>query len=170
MLCRKNGGAEVWHALFVGGGEALGRRFTESEFAGFLANRFGSSRDPIGPLLRTYSDPAALGKVAAISQENGFMELRKVPAQPAMYDTVAALFFIAWDAEFPSNAQVALRELEGASSLMATTGWSLHEQSQFLSELERRDWAKVDRQTGDPIVTRLISTIEILKVMYDRLP
>lgn len=170
MLCRRNGGAEVWHALFVNGGSALGSKFAESEFEDFLVNRFGSSRDPIGPLLRAYSDFAALGKVAAISREGGFIELRKLPAQPAMYDMLAALFFIAWDADFPESAQVALKELEGVSSLMASSRWGVQDQSQFLTEMETRGWAKIDRQTGDPILTRLISTNEILKVMYDRLP
>lgn len=170
MLCRKNGGAEVWHSVFVNGAEALGSRFSEQKFDEFLANRFGSSRDPIGPLIRTYSDPAGLGRAAAISQKNSFIELRKVPTQPAMYDTVGALFFMIWDTELPENKQIALKELEGASGLMAATGWNPQEQAQFLTEMEMLGWVKVDRQTGDPILTRLIPTNKILKVMYDRLP
>lgn len=170
MLCRKNGGAEVWHAVFVGAVDALGKRFSETQFDEFLANRFGSSRDPIGPLIRTYMDPTGLGKAAAIFQQDSSIEVRKVPVQPAMYDMVAALLFMAWDTEFPTNKQVALKELEGASCLMAATGWNSHEQAQFLAEMEQVGWVKVDRQTGDPILTRLINTHGILDVMYDRLP
>lgn len=169
MLCRRNGGAEAWYAVFVEAAAVFGRDFTEQQFEDFLSNRYGSSRDAVGPLLRCYADSAALGKAAAVVHEEGVVRLRKVPTQPALYDTVAATLFLIWDASMPADTQVALKDLEAASGLITATGWGLEEQSQFLAVLESAGWMRVDRQTGAPILTRLVATDQVLRVMYDRL-
>jgi hypothetical protein len=169
MLCRRNGGAEAWYAVFVDAAAVFGRSFLEQQFEDFLNNRFGLSRDAVGPLLRIYADPAALAKAAAIAQEDDQMLLRKVPVQPALYDTVSAILFLTWDAAMPADTQVALRGLEDSSGLVTATGWGLEEQTQFLIALESAGFVRVDRQTGAPILTRLVSTDHVLQVMYDRL-
>ncbi|QFU01026.1 hypothetical protein FIU83_05195 [Halomonas sp. THAF5a] len=169
LLCRRNGGAEAWYAVFVDAAFVLGRRFREDQFVDFLNNRFGWSRDAVGPLLRTYTDPAALAKASAIVEEDNQVLLRKVPLQPAFHDTVAALLFMAWDAAMANDTQVALRELEESSGLITATGWGQEEQTQFLIELESAGFVRVDRQTGAPILTRFASTAHVLQVMYDRL-
>ncbi|WP_435402145.1 hypothetical protein [Halomonas sp. RA08-2] len=169
MLCRRNGGAEAWYAVFVDAAAVFGRRFREEQFEYFLNNRFGLSRDAVGPLLRIYADPASLAKAAAIAQEDDQVLLRKVPVQPALYDTVSALLFLTWDAAMPADTQVALSGLEDNSGLVTATGWGLEEQTQFLIALESAGFVRVDRQTGAPILTRLVSTDHVLQVMYDRL-
>lgn len=169
MLCRRHYGAEAWHAVFVDAAMALGRAFTELQFEEFLTNRYGSSRDAVGPLLRTYSDAAALSKAAAIQRRDGKMFLRKVPMQPALHDTLGALLFLTWDMAMPGDTQAAFRELEAYSGLIIATGWNLDEQCQFLGALESAGLVRVDRQTGAPILTRLVSVEHVLKVMYDRL-
>jgi hypothetical protein len=169
MLCRRSAGAEAWYAVFVEASATLGRSFTEQQFNNFLINRFGSSRDPLGPLLRTCTDSAALGRTSAMVEEDGQMLLRKTPVQPALHDTVAALLFLEWDAQVPGEAQVALQDLEAASGLLAATGWSVEEQSLFFAAMERAGLVRTDRQTGSPILTRLVSTDKTLRVMYDRL-
>lgn len=168
MLCRRNGGAEAWYAVFVEAAAVFGRDFSDQQFEDFLRNRYGSSRDTVGPLLRCYADSGEFSRVAAVVQEKGGVRLRKVPSQPALYDTVAALLFLAWDASMPSHMQVALKDLEAASGLITATGWGREEQSHFLAVLESAGWVRVDRQTGDPILTRLATTDQVLRVMYDR--
>lgn len=169
MLCRRHGGAEVWYTVFVKAAAVLGRSFPTVQFEGFLTNCYGSSRDAVGPLLRTYADAAALGKVAAIVKDQDQLLLRRVPMQPALCDTVGALLFLLWDAAMTADTQVALKDLEDRSGLIAATGWGSEEQSYFLSVLESAGLVRVDRQTGSPILTRLVSTDHVLQVMYDRL-
>ena len=169
MLCRARGGAEVWHAVFVEAATALGREFDESHFDAYLENRYGSSRDAVGPLVRSYSDPAALGKAAAIKKEGDRIYLRKMPLQPAFFDTLGALLFLVWDDLRPAESQVSLQELLSDSGLMAATGWNGEEQNDFFAWAQSAGLFRVDRQTGAPILTRLMNTNDVLKVMYDRL-
>lgn len=169
MLCGRRGGAEVWYAVFVEAASILGRVFPEQQFEQFLINRFGSSRDAVGPLVRTYADPAALATVGAIACEDGRINLRRAPIQPALIDTVAALLLLNWDEAAPNDSQVALSALEAMSGLLAATGWGLEDQSRLLNEMESRGLLHVDRQTGNPILTRLATTDYVLRMMYDRL-
>lgn len=169
MLCRNFGGAEVWNAVFVEAARVFGRNLSNGQFDDFLANRYGAKRDVVGPLFQTYSDMAALGKVAAISQNDFQIAFRKAPMQQAMIDSVGALLFLEWDALFPGQAQVALRDIETLTGLITATGWELGEQSQFFAEMEGVGLVKIDRQTGAPILTRLKATENVLQVMYDRL-
>lgn len=169
MLCGRRGGAEVWYAVFVEAAGVVGREFTEQQFEQFLSNRYGSSRDAVGPLFRTYADSAALAKAAAIACDDGQIALRRVPTQPALIDTVAGLLILAWDETAPNDSQVALTTLEATSGLLAATGWRLEDQSQLLTDMESRGLLHVDRQTGNPILTRLVSTDHVLRMMYDRL-
>lgn len=169
MLCRVRGGAEAWHAVFVEATTALGRDMDEAQFDAYLENKYGSSRDSIGPLVRSYADPAALGKAAAIQKEGGRIHLRKMPLQPAFFDTLGALLFLVWDDVCSDQNQVALSELEEGSGLMAATGWNTEEQSDFLGSAESAGLFRVDRQTGAPILTRLTTTNDVLEVMYDQL-
>jgi hypothetical protein len=169
MLCRARGGAEGWHTVFVEAATALGRDLDDAQFEAYLENKYGSSRDAVGPLVRSYADPAALGKAAAIQKDEGRIQLRKMPLQPAFFDTLGALLFLVWDEVCPDQSQVALRELEGESGLMAATGWNTEEQSDFLVAAENAGLFRVDRQTGAPILTRLMTTNDVLEVMYDRL-
>lgn len=169
MLCRARGGAEAWHAVFVEVAKALGRDMDEAQFDAYLENKYGSSRDAVGPLVRSYADPAAFGKAAAIHKEGGRIQLRKMPLQPAFFDTLGALLFLVWDAVCPEEGQVSLRELESESGLIAATGWNDEEQSDFLAAAESVELFRVDRQTGAPILTRLMNTDDVLEVMYDRL-
>ncbi|MCG5523611.1 DUF4007 family protein [Ectothiorhodospira haloalkaliphila] len=169
MLCRRGGGADAWYSVFVNAGNLLGRRFSMDKLQDFLLNRYGSSRDAIGPLLRSYKENSLFGRAPAIVQEGEDLLLRRVPTKLALYDTVGALLFMVWDAEMAGDAQIALTELEVKSGLISATGWSLEEQSQFLAALEGEGHLRVDRQTGAPILTRLATTEQILRVMYDRL-
>lgn len=169
MLCGRRGGAEVWFAVFVEAASILGRAFPKQQFEQFLINRYGSSRDAVGPLVRTYGDPAALAKVGAIACDDDRVTLRRVPTQPALIDTVAALLLLTWDETAPNDSQVALSALETTSCLLSATGWGLEDQSQLLTEMESRGLLHVDRQTGNPIITRLTSTDHVLRTMYDRL-
>lgn len=169
MLCGRRGGAEAWYAVFVEAASILGRVFTEQQFNQFLSNRYGSSRDAVGPLLRSYADPAALAKAGAIACDDQQIVLRRVPTQPAMIDTVAALLVLIWDETAPNDSQVALTALEATSGLLAATGWGLEDQSQLLTEMGNRGLLHVDRQTGNPILTRLVSTDHVLRMMYERL-
>ncbi|WP_165855177.1 hypothetical protein [Marinobacter sp. JSM 1782161] len=169
LLCRARGGAEAWHTVFVEVATALGQDLDDAQFEAYLDNKYGSSRDVLGPLVRTYADPAALGKAAAIQKEEGRIRFRKMPLQPAYFDTLGALLLLVWDDVCPDQSQVALRELEAESGLMAATGWNTEEQSDFLASAESAGLLRVDRQTGAPILTRLMITNDALEVMYDRL-
>lgn len=169
MLCRARGGAEAWHSVFVEVATVLGRDISEAQFEAYLENKYGSSRDAVGPLVRSYSDPVALGKAAAIQKAQGRIQLRKMPLQPPFIDMLGALLFLVWDDECPEESQIALRELESRSGLMAATGWRGDEQSDFLALAEGAGLFRVDRQTGAPILTRLMNTDDVLEVMYDRL-
>lgn len=168
MLCRRDGGAEAWYAFFVEAARLLGRSFGESELFAFLGNRYGTTRDALGPLVRTYSDAAALSKTAAVQQRADQFSLRKVPPQPANQDAVAAALFLTWDRLAAHDVQVALGTLESASGLITATGWTQEEQSCFLEALELDGRIRVDRQTGAPILTRAASTQSVLGTLYDR--
>ncbi len=60
-LCRQNGGAEIWYLSFNKGFSVLGLEFTEQDLIGFLERNCGKrNKSLIGPLIRTYEEPAAL--------------------------------------------------------------------------------------------------------------
>lgn len=168
MLCRRSGGAEAWYAVFVEAARLLGRSFGESDLASFLGNRYGTARDALGPLIRTYSDTAALGRTGAVQQRDDQFSLRKVPLQPATQDAAAAALFLAWDDLSSQDIQMAFGTLESASGLMTASGWTQEEQSSFLESLEIGGRIRVDRQTGAPILTRVASTQAVLGALYDR--
>ena len=169
MLCRARGGAEAWHAVFVEAAAILGRDIEEPHFEAYLENKYGSTRNAIGPLLRSYADPAALGKAAAIQKEGSRIRLLKMPLQPAFFDMLGSLLFLVWDDIYPKESQIAIREIVNETGLIAATGWNSEEQNDFFSSAESMGFFRVDRQTGSPILTRLMNTDAVLEVMYDRL-
>ena len=169
MLCRRSGGAEIWNAVFVEGGIALGREFTRDDLEQYLANRYGGKSDLIGPLLRTYSDPAALARVGALTEDGGRIHRRRMPNQPALIDAFAALLMICWDDLAADEVQMPLRNIEAGTGLFATTGWGDADVSSMMSAMEAAGILRADRQTGHPILTRTARTEEVLERMYERL-
>jgi hypothetical protein len=169
MLCRRHGGAEIWNAVFVEGGIALGREFTRKDLDSFLINRYGGRSDLIGPLLRTYSDPAALARVGALIEDGKLIRRKQMPNQPALTDVFATLLMICWDNLLAEEIQVSLRDLEAETGLVTATGWNDEDISALITGMEAAGNLRVDRQTGHPILTRTARTEEVLERMYERL-
>ena len=78
-LCRADTGALGWNATFSQSRSVLGSRFGLQQLEEYLVSKFGTGNDRTGPLIRTYMDDAALGRIKAIEAIEGNAIRRKVP-------------------------------------------------------------------------------------------
>jgi len=138
-LCRKNGGAEIWYLSFNKGYNVLGMEFTENELTKFLERNCGKrNKSPIGPLIRTYEEPAAL-QVAhvLVHQDRNVLRRSAAPLLTGFRNGYSAFFLSLWEEYFPSERQVTITDFEASVHWHEMCGWNQH-QNETVFECFRR--------------------------------
>lgn len=169
MFCRCHGGAEAWYAVFGEGRLPLGESFTKENLRNYLENCFGRRRDVIGPLLRMYLHESGFLLCGAIIEEKAVIRRKKAPLDPIFYYLYAYWMINLWNQIFPNDQQITISAFESKSKCFSTLGWVELEVSDFLDWLSDAGVLKIDRQTGEALLLRMMAIETIENHIYDNL-
>lgn len=169
LLCRRNGGAEAWHAVFGDSELELGSSFTEESLETFLINKYGNRSKIVGPLVRMYSSEASFIKCRALVEAGSSLKRESAPCVKTHFPGYFFIFSALWDDLFRGEQQIAYDAFERKTHFFATMNWSNSQINSFLDQLSDDGFAKIDRQTGSAIILRLCSTDAALKNSYSYL-
>ena len=168
-LCRRNGGAEAWHAVFGDSAIELGSSFSEESLKTFLITKFGNRSNLVGPLLRMYTSEASFVKCGALVEDGSSLKRESAPCVKTHFPGYFYMFSVLWDNLFCGEQQVAYEAFERKTRYFASMNWSISQINSFLDQLADDRLAKIDRQTGSPIILRLSSTDSALHDLYSNL-
>jgi len=170
-LCRTNGGAEIWYLSFNKGYKVLGMDFTEGELTKFLERNCGKrNKSPIGPLIRTYEEPAAFKIAHALVHQDGDM-LRRSPAPllAGFRNGYSAFFLSLWEEFFPDNRQVTITDFENFVHWQKMCGWNQRQAENVLDIMQDAGAITIDKQMRPWIVTRHAEAQQFWTSIYDEL-
>lgn len=168
-LCRRKGGAEAWHAVFGNSAVELGLTFSEESLKTFLVTKFGNRSNVVGPLVRMYTSEASFIKCRALVENGNTLKRESVPYTKTHLPGYFYIFSALWDDHFRDEQQVAYEAFERKTRLFASMNWSVSQINNFLDKLADDGFAKIDRQTGSPIILRLSNTDVALNNLYSNL-
>ncbi|MCP4405642.1 MAG: DUF4007 family protein [bacterium] len=170
MLCRRQGGAEVWHLNFGVSYDILGMNFSEASLEEYLTGVLGKrKRSPTGPMLRMYAEPACFKKVGAILQQNRELRRQSAPLLSGFANGYAALLLWLWETHFPKELQVTLTDFEKESYFQRMAGWNEHQFTQILDVLESCGAITLDKQMRPWILSRRAESQNYWHMLYDEL-
>lgn len=170
FLCSPLRGADVWYNIFFGGSEALGNEFPRQKLEKHLSLIYQTRKAGIiGPLVRTYTEEAALRACGALSEESGSIHRTAAPSSNEY-----ALPFGAWilqliDDHFPGVGQVTVTELDSRAGVRSIPGWNIATFQRALDLISRRGVLEVDRHMDPWIIRPLMSTDEAWRKIFDDL-
>lgn len=170
-LCRAHGGAEIWYLSFNKGFEVLGMDYTEDELTKFLERNCGKrNKSPIGPLIRTYEEPAAFKIAHALVHENGNM-LRRSPAPllGGFRNAYSALFLSLWEEFLPNDRQVTITDFENFVHWQKMCGWNQRQAESVLDMMQDAGAIIIDKQMRPWILTRHAEAKQFWTSIYDEL-
>lgn len=166
-LCRKYGGAEVWHLTFGPGYDILGPRFTQESLEHYLSGLCGKrNRSLIGPLVRTYEEPAALKKVGALKTEGNEIVRTSSPVLKEFRLGYASFFLSIWEAHFPNDQQVTLTDFEYQTYWQRINGWTEHQTETVIQYLQELRIIDVDKQIKPWVLTRLAEAETYWRIFF----
>lgn len=170
-LCRKNGGAEIWYLCFNKGYNVLGMDFTENELTYFLERNCGKrNKSLIGPLIRTYEEPAALKIAHALVHRNGDMLSRSpAPLFAGFRNGYSAFFLLLWEEFFPDDRQVTITDFESLVHWQEMCGWNQRQSESVLDMMQDAGAITIDKQMRPWILTRHAEAKKFWTSIYDEL-
>jgi hypothetical protein len=154
-LCRRAGGAEVWHLTFAKSQSVLGMEFSLEELEEYLIRKCGKrNRSLIGPLLRTYQEPTSLSAVSAIKEEAGRIKRFPAPILDGFSKGYAAFFLSIWETHFLNETQVTLSDFEETTYWQRICGWDLRQREVILAMFEGVGAINIDKRMRPWVVMR----------------
>ncbi len=154
-LCRRRGGAEIWFRTFGPGGDVLGRRFDRQDLDQYLTGLFGAAkRSLIGPLQRTYEEPAALKKTGALITEASALRRNPAPLTSEFANGWAWFLLTLWDQHFPDDRQATLFDFEEETFWGRLHGWDDAQRAQALDLIQTTGAISIDKQMRPWVLTR----------------
>jgi len=173
-LCSPLWGAEVWYLTFCRATISLGMRFTRQDLEHFLLAAFnlpGAARQTVvGPLFRTYSDPAALGLCGVLSEtERGRVVRKPAPVARSYARPYGAWLLHLIDSHFPNQQEIPLSDLDQMTGWRSIGGWSPAEGREVLRLAEEKGAITIDRQMNPWIVRRNAAPVDYWRTIYDDL-
>ncbi len=165
-LCRGDIGAEAWHAVFAKARNSLGNRFTRPQLEEYLARRFGPGRDRTGPLVRTYTDSAALGGANVLAVREEWVERRAMPVRDDWGPAYAAALLSVLESQFAGREQVTLDEVRETHWFDAAY-WSEADIEALCMTLDRCGYLKVDRQLKPWVLDRHAQAAKVWPLVYE---
>ena len=169
MLGRAIGGAMVWHVMFGESSVSLGQQFSIEAATSFISSKLGRNSSIPGPLFSTYREESSLARSSMLSFEPGKVTRVPLPSNSENFWGIAFCWLSHWEASAPEDQQLALSRLEAATGFQEISGWTALQYDAFLSLAEDRSVARVDRQTGEPLVLRTASSRDLLSRIYSEL-
>jgi hypothetical protein len=169
-LCRIKGGAEIWHLTFGQSSDILGMQFHEADLEDYLAGILGRrNRSLIGPLVRTYEEPAALKLAGAITRGESGLVRSCAPLMRSFRYGYAGFLFSQWECHFPDQGQVTLTDFESRTFWSRICGWSEEQCKIVLGMLQELRVIDVDKQMRDWVLTRRAKAEVYWRMLYEDL-
>jgi hypothetical protein len=171
-LCRVRGGAEAWYLAFIAARAVCGDVFKRGQLEDFLRHASGkrSKRSLVGPILRTYTDPAALGRTGLLELLDPETYRRKsAPILREYCRGYAAWITTLLEEAFPNQRQITLTDLQARCGCQDVGGWSVSQHEQLLALIQGMNLIDVDRQMRPWVVTRRLPSQDIWSTIYDDL-
>lgn len=169
MLARPVGGAAVWHVFFGMSRLSLGQESSIEAATSFLCSTLGKSSSIPGPLFAAYREESSLARSGMLAVEQSRFKRGCIPANPDYYWGLASCWLSYWEHVAPDEQQLALSKLEAMTGFLEITGWTRSQYDGFLSWAVDHRIAKVDRQTGEPLILRTTSSPDLAARIYSEL-
>jgi len=170
-LCRRFGGAETWFQVFADGFEILGSRFSENQVENYLASRLGGrNRSLTGPLLRTYSEPAAFGNSQILIGSVDSFSRNAAPLLPCFRLAYSAFFLSLWEDFFPKERQITLSDFESKTYWARSHGWRERDLKKALTMIKETGAISLDTHIWPYALLKLQSQAHYWRLIYDEMP
>lgn len=171
-LCREVQGAEVWYLSFTKGIDVLGMNFSESDLVDFLERSCGKrSKSPIGPMLRTYTEPAAFQTAQAITynSDNEILVRSPAPLLTSYRNGYSAFFLQLWETYFSKERQITLSDFEETTQWQKMCGWNTRQLETVLEMMQETDSILIDKLMKPWVLTRKGISKNYWSSLYDEL-
>lgn len=165
-LCLPDTGAKAWYLVFGKGRSIIGSTFTLDQLEGYLANEFGPGKRRTGPLVRTYTDDAALGRAHVLDQEDVAIVRQKAPLIEEYATGYAAFAITLIDRLGRGTVQVTAAELNERCLWFDSCLWGPAEVETGLALIEKTGYLSVDRQMRPWILEKKSDASEVWAAMY----
>mgnify|MGYP000004992635 FL=1 len=168
QLCHPRKGADLWFQIFVEGSDTLSMDFSRQALEEHLRTVYAvEGRNPIGPVIGTYTDEAAL-KGAGVLTETGDQVHRAI----APRSIESRRGYAAWLAQlladfFPEARNVPITEWERACGWKRTTGWHPSIAADMLADAEHLGVLTVDRHMQPWLIDLRIPPDEVWLTIFD---
>ena len=184
LLCRRKslegratGLADAWFALFADGTQRIGNRFDQATFREHLTERHGVKgylKGLSGLVPRSYLQSTCFGSINALSEEETpdgqtFFLRRPAPADSIYFPAYSACLFLAWDALFAGQNQLAIEDLLSQSRCLAVMGLDRLGKTRWIDWMADHHLLQLDRQTGDVMALRQRDTATVIAGLFDEL-
>ncbi len=145
-LCRGDIGAQAWRSTFAEGRRVLSSSFTRAQLENYLIAIFGPGNDRTGPLIRAYTDDAALGRAGVLACSGDLVDRRRAPILDSFAAAYSALALTLMEAHFPDQAQVTITDLEEKTLWFDACLWEQDDVEQMCRLLDGKGFVAIDRQ------------------------
>jgi len=172
QLCRPDAGAEAWFLTFVKARKILGDAFKQEQLESFLRDESGGkfSTSLVGPLIRTYTDPAGLLDIRLLDVSgSGEVSRRPAPISKDFVRGYAAWLITLLEIHFPDQREVAASDLQRLTCWDDIGGWSSAQSDQLLTLIQERHLIDINRHLRPWVITRLCPSAEVWPTIYQDL-
>ncbi len=171
-LCRPDAGAEAWFLAFVKGRKILSDSFSQEQLERFLHDQSGGRLQTslVGPLVRTYNDPAAFLETRLFDvSESASLHRRSAPISKDFVRGYAAWLLSLLETHFPDQREVAANDLKSATYWEDIGGWSSAQSDQLLTLIQECRYIDINRHIRPWIITRVCPSVDVWTSIYDDL-
>lgn len=168
QLCHPRRGADLWYQVFVEGMETLGMDFSRQTLERHLRTVYATEgRNPIGPVIGTYTDEAALMGAGVLTEKDDQIHRTAAPLS-----TESRRAYAAWLAQlladfFPGTRHIPVTDWERACGWKRATGWHPSTAADMLAEAEHLGVLAVDRHMQPWLVDLRRSPDEVWLTIFD---
>jgi hypothetical protein len=171
-LCRADAGAEAWFLTFVKARRILGDSFTPEQQESFLRDQSGGKFQTslVGPLIRTYTEPAGLLDTRLFEvTASGGVSRRPAPLSKDFVRGYAAWLITLLETHFPNQREVAANDLKERTFWDDIGGWSPAQSDQLLTLIQEFHLIDINRQLRPWVITRLYPAADVWPTIYQDL-
>lgn len=168
-LCSRATGAAAWTSAFAIGRWVLGSRFSREQLEAYLVDVFGPGNRRTGPLVRTYTDDAALARARVLLEEGPTIVRQKAPLVDSYALPYSAMVLALMETHFGRQTQVTLPEFGETTLWFDICLWEQQDREQLCELLDRKGYVTVDRQMHPWVLERKAASAELWARAYDEL-